>query len=1737
MGLDQYKVDVLHYINPYLIWVVVHKEGEEDKFFFEQIGIYGIMPQNVTIGDDCVVKTESCSTWMPAAVIPMKKALREAAEVWFSPTYIDKKTSIFEDNIHKYGELTVILKDGKEVNILNEIVDTGFGFEDECLFHKELRDNQLDTRLEYLTVHEVIKQIEEGYKSRKIPKDIWLEVLKSQTFVLQEAKMIETSLASRKLHITDGRNMETVLKNKLNALKLCKDVDEDSAGIASTFRSSRPSSVVSVAMKKKLDWLRSQKIENRKVQTVDDSTKDKSDFDDQVDNPKPANKVLFEGDGNNNHETKLASSGKKQQWQPTEENFIAIGPAGLPLKKFSRMLKPQKEEDLQASVNKKVEERKPEIEVEEEKNPDVYANTDSEVNLKITNLDILKKIKAQNVLPNDEKCDSKTASQNSALTALRRKIKYLGEKKAKMNDSLSSISDKDSSKCDLESDAESLTALEEEFSRNRSKKVVNSEPEPENFDVEVNKWNVNPFRNLDGSISIFVDKLVSPVLMVHTKKNNRIQPVSNMRDIPFGDDIHMVLKNMGIEKPMRPQTVSWPTIMRGHSFFLIGPYNSGSTMGYLPAVCRLVSDYKNMPNNFGLSCIIVCATSHSVTNVETVCKMFLHRAKILACFAGMSDLDITTSLLNGCDILICTPTMLVRLIQDDFSLDLHNLSTFVVDDCERVSKVYTKELKFCLLKVMDIVKSRANKEWKVQYVIVSRVWCDFMATLARKAPDSVICISAFEECVPYTKVPTSVEFVKQETKVEAVINFLKDIDRSKMTVIVCRTDDEVKLLVNTLTKLKYVVFSCDSTMTVQDLYNLDKALKDYEEPVSGPVLVCLDGNLTHLNVTDAVYLIHYSLPSLYSMFCKRFAVLIDNYPSVFKDEKTKIKIKILLDDTNIEQLPKILHFIKRCTNNVSPVLNEISSTVLSEKNLKKAQNFVPICKKLLSLGKCPDFWNCMERHAIFKDYDTPKAWMPKEGTIIFQILHYHSAIYYSARITSCITKTNTVKYAQTYSLLSFKMGMYFSKEENRRLYGVPKVGDICAVTLKQNLFARCQIAKVLKTTNNRPTLLLVKLIDEERYEIARDTWLYCLPDELKGIETHVVTVILANLIPQDKDVTFSKLAEYQLKKITEEKEDLYMRGQITMVVGNVILVDTLEACQNLSSLEEVVVYCDFRKELLDNHAMQNPDHIKNLRKICDYACEEIKEEPIRIEEPNPIKILPKPRWAHLESGQFSSVFFVDAESPWKFFVRPVKFDSCLNTLVSDIKQYVNENPEPVENLNVGDIVIAELPGDATYERARIDSEVKNGKVKCFFVDQAESSDVSVNKILPITEKLITRLPFQAIECRLIGIQPFGDSWTDFSTNFFVDSCFDSLDKHKQLYTKYFTKEKAEFTEGHKYGVVLIDTYSTEDVIINQMLVDKNLAEENEEFELLHNLGFERKSEESSDSDSDDAPEQKNVSLVRPAITSPSSVYDKLNTMRATEQKNVALPPIRTVITSEVNNKPNSMKPSNNIIRSVPLVGSDDDSDEFELVSDDKGKLSSIPLAEVVGIKELPETEWNDNTLAAPIEETQKERTKDRTEIKLNNNPILKTENIKTDELSKPKLLWCQNNNTVTIKIKIIVDEYDLVIKERYIKFSADANDTKYGFDFELYGVVSLNKSCHSNKGQYILVKLWKVLASNWLSLTRDVAIKKWIAYDIENIEVTSDEESVILDDRKKMLPDQIDSDSDDNLEDDITFSY
>ncbi|XP_063370632.1 putative ATP-dependent RNA helicase TDRD12 [Cydia amplana] len=1823
MEPDCYLVEVIHYLNPHLIWV---RNPSTDTM--EQIGVYGVVPLDKELMlDTQEIETKLSNTWMQAATYVMMKVFMEATAVWFQPIYIHRRTSIFDTNIHKYGELLIEKQDGRKRKLSSYLRKSETALYDDAAFHQQLSSGLIQTKLTKTETDEVMKVITSKLKDYES-----VVSFQKQTEVYQVAKKLE-ALTTENLNKHNSRlkknmtnkDIVNVLDRKFKDLQLCKDLDDEPQGRATkkTKTSESNSSSRLDKLKKlsaqnnvaKYDDYNYAKAENNKAyddyndskgtysqnihgcqMNVDEGTYSQNSHGCQMNGdegtysqkshgyqmnvaePKKMAALPDEGSvtkkyesierfesfqprRNSKNKKYKTSTNKPSEYDVKTHMRIAYSPPGVDKSKLALKIVPIQQESANETYKVDKEDDTNVMNPKDYTNmmkhkDDMYGEVDSNVNITITNKDVLKKYNNLNESKsegtenqinsfakyndtgrgeqgvteqnNEEKAKSDVSSSDgSALTSklLQKRLNMV--KIMKKNSSSSSNTTSSSGKVkeiegsstnttSKDSDDDEVNELIEKYTASlKANAEIAEKKDNKTVDLVAKKNNVNPFQNVDPNLSVFVDKLVKPVLMVHTKNNSRIEPLVALSDIPFNAHVHNVLRNMNVDQAMTMQSVSWLSVLRGFSTFLIGPQACGKTMGYLPSICRLISDFDNdIVNSVGPTCIIVAATAQSVSDIEFKCRMLLGtKETIFSCYAGMDLLKITTSLLNGCNLFICTPCVLVRLLlQTDFGLDLRRLTTFVLDDCERLEEVYKSEIKIALSKIKHMLKARVNKEVKVQYILASRVWCDFMEPLAKKAPNTVVCIGAFQECVLYSKANTTVDFVKPENKVAKVLEFVQKMDKKKKTIVVCRTDEEVIELEKVLKEKHAVVYACNDEMTVEDLRNFNITWDQYADPTIGPILVCCDGNLSHMNITDAHNLVHYSMPELFSRFCKRFSVLNDNYPSIFKDENESVAIRIIIEESNAEQLPKICNFIKRCTKEFPRNLDVICKEILTKKDMVKAANLVPICGNLLALGDCPDFWYCRERHTSSEIHDEPKEWMPTDGVITFRILHYQSAVTYSVRLLSNIKKGGNKKYPQTYSTLSFKMGTYFSQESNKKLLGVPKIGDVCAVAINQDFYVRCQVVDIInKYRNGLPNHVLIKLIDEEKLETTRDIYLYHLPKEFRDVETYVAQVSLAGVLPKDKDITFSELAKNHIKKGLEKNESLYMRGKVVLTIGNRIFVDNIDVCQDLTSMNEVVVKNNF-KEMLSTHSEVFPDHIKKIKSRL-FAEEEITMENTdceQVEDVKPVKEPPKVQWAHLNREDMSLVYFTSAIDPSTFFVRLVKFKDTMDSLCKDIKKYTEDKPEPLREVKEKDVVLAKFPDNKCYERAQVDC-VEGNKAKCFFVDYGDWREVPLKDLTEIPDKFVLRLPFQAIECRLLGVKPVGDAWTDFSTNWLCDRCDVEDDQAlKRLYVQYYSTDKAKFTGGNKYAVALIDTNNDCDVVYNTQMINHNLAAPDEnEIEILNNINFIRPAEkghESNDEEdwSNDAYD-KSARLTNKPIRSVSLVEDSDTD---SDRWSVNMP----------DDIVSTFKPDAKSLE-MPKIKSDTSSIASSNKIDNDSVTSEFEVVKKLQIKELDSDDLSTSESASITEK-----------------PELIKEAI---EGRKPKLLWRQNKTTVTVKIMLVgAENYELKIQERELNFSADIYDTIYNFKINLYGIVDKNKSTHDYKGQYILVKLFKVMHKSWLTLTKEPSLAKWIVYDHDSIDTSSEEEDAIDDSIAKVIENNYREDSDsDSCCDDLSFNY
>ncbi|XP_035513908.1 tudor domain-containing protein 1 isoform X3 [Morone saxatilis] len=164
-------------------------------------------------------------------------------------------------------------------------------------------------------------------------------------------------------------------------------------------------------------------------------------------------------------------------------------------------------------------------------------------------------------------------------------------------------------------------------------------------------------------------------------------------------------------------------------------------------------------------------------------------------------------------------------------------------------------------------------------------------------------------------------------------------------------------------------------------------------------------------------------------------------------------------------------------------------------------------------------------------------------------------------------------------------------------------------------------------------------------------------------------------------------------------------------------------------------------------------------------------------------------WSSAElpsDGQKVALLASVVENPGEFYCRinnPTDHQRLIE-LGTELKKHCEAQASTFEP-RVGEPCCAMFPGDGAWYRAMV-NELSEDKVSVNFVDYGYSMKVEKSHLRPITPQLLT-LPFQAVCCRLAGVEPLGSEWSSEALLWFqtlVDGeqlCANVLSASKQGY--------------------------------------------------------------------------------------------------------------------------------------------------------------------------------------------------------------------------------------------------------------------------------------------------------------------------------------------------------------------
>ncbi|XP_052889256.1 putative ATP-dependent RNA helicase TDRD12 [Anopheles moucheti] len=702
-------------------------------------------------------------------------------------------------------------------------------------------------------------------------------------------------------------------------------------------------------------------------------------------------------------------------------------------------------------------------------------------------------------------------------------------------------------------------------------------------------------------------------------------PIDRIEAANFSPRVHQNLEQLGITKIHRLQAYSWPHILRDNSFICVNGATTGKTFAYLPAVCSVVQrqiEESLVPSGAGPVALIVCYSSREAQRIAFFCRKMLNSAAhpeltVLECYGIRNVTKNCNLLFNGCAILITTASGYRRLYERvPEAFNRKRIQTVVIDNIEEIWPHFAPELR--------LLCKNCEKEG-LQMIVTAGYWMPVLGIFLQRYHNMIICIGAFIEAAVYAKAEFSFRlFASDEHKEIELIRQLRQHDyRNERTIVFGKDSNDLLPIVNVLKQNSINHIVCNERTVLQQ----HAGFSNWDEQLQGDmvVFVCSDEVLGDLKITKAQHIIHYSLPSTWSTFTRRYACSFEYYESPYlscesKEAKGKPSSLVLLNENNNQELPRLVDFLELHLSKVSEKLLNYAKRIRSiheSTRISDGRAVSMLCTHVLGLAVCRSIRNCVFRHALTPD-DVATETVPINGKIRLKICHVFSPAHYAVHLDAH-QPTNTSDWtvlndSRRYMIQDIAVQAHYANEERHRMHGELRRKELCAVYHEQN-YSRCRIINYDETNMDNCEVQL-QLIDTGRIIHVKSSALLFLPEQFRELPGHALNVRIASLVPHDYEQDWDKTSTLAVRKWIEEhvhRSNCYIEGHVLLALKDTIWVDDLYLVEQLKGVKATVTTKRIGATVISKQfGIGNKKSFEQIRQIV-HDCEKLAMQLLRHE--------------------------------------------------------------------------------------------------------------------------------------------------------------------------------------------------------------------------------------------------------------------------------------------------------------------------------------------------------------------------------------------------------------------------------------------------------------------------------------------------------------------------------------------
>ena len=350
-------------------------------------------------------------------------------------------------------------------------------------------------------------------------------------------------------------------------------------------------------------------------------------------------------------------------------------------------------------------------------------------------------------------------------------------------------------------------------------------------------------------------------------------------------------------------------------------------------------------------------------------------------------------------------------------------------------------------------------------------------------------------------------------------------------------------------------------------------------------------------------------------------------------------------------------------------------------------------------------------------------------------------------------------------------------------------------------------ARIIDITDE---LILVQFVDYGNTEEVERTAIQSVMQDFRDLPVQAIQCKLYGVVPCGE--TWSDEAIDAFSAATSDKYLLAEIRKGEQESGYVVsLLDMGQSIAKILIEQEVVNADDLADDLVDDLA--DDEVLQSPTRHSPVADDDVAgaAHPLNLnfaETPKKVQQTKVASGVAFSIGTKMEASVVHIESLAEFYLQRKSSSEQLQSLVDVMQEYCENNKDDVESLEQDQIVVAKSSIDETWYRARI-IDITDELILVQFVDYGNTEEVEKTAIQSVMQDF-RDLPVQAIQCKLYGVVPCGETWSDEALDAFSAATSD----------KYLLAEIRQEEQESGYVVSLLDMgQSIAKILIDQEVVN------------------------------------------------------------------------------------------------------------------------------------------------------------------------------------------------------------------------------------------------------------------------------------------------------------------------------